>query len=166
MAWHGIQNLPPGFDVMAGKQGQLTIVDQAIRGDIPGLTPGQREQYKDLKRHLLHMDYARYFEVSMTCASFLVDIENGKYVPPVLHDIIEPALKVAVEQFRSIQKEVARFAASKRKMEYDPVSSLNQIYTKSLPIARAYPTAAGASDLEPTYRSVLAEIQRTAAAPG
>jgi hypothetical protein len=162
MGWHGIQNLPPGFDVTGGKGKGVSIVDQVIKGDIPGLSPAQRDAFKDLKRHLLHQDYARFFETSLACAALLIDIPERGYAPTVMKDIIEPAIQVALDQFESIRKEVARYAASKRKMEYDPVSSLNQMYTKARPLALAYPTAAGADKIEGAYRAVLKEVEPAA----
>jgi hypothetical protein len=159
MGWHGIQNLPPGFDATAGKGAGTTIIDQVIKGDIKGLSPAQRDQFKDLRRHLLHQDYARYFEMSLGCASLLVDLEGGRFVAAVMKDIIDPALQVALDQLESIRKEVAKYIASKRKLEYDAVSSLGQIYSKAKPIADAYPNAPGASRLESTYQAILEEIR-------
>jgi hypothetical protein len=159
MGWGGIRNLPPGFDATAGKSTGLTIVDMVIRGDVPGLTPQQQDLFKDLKRHLLHQDYARYFETALVCAAYLVPLQNGKYVPQVMHDIIEPSMQVALEQMESIRKEVAKFAASKRKIEYDPVSSLKQMHVKAMPLVAEYPNAAGADKIEPTFQAVLKEIQ-------
>jgi len=159
MGWHGIQNLPPGFDVTGGKGAGTTIVERVIKGEIPGLSPAQKDAFKDLQRNLLHQDYARYFESSLNCANLLFGMKEGIYNAAVMKDIVEPAIAVAFAQMESIRKEVARYAAAKRKMEYDAVSSLRQMYTKSRPIALAYPTAAGAEKLDSTYEAVLKEIE-------
>ena len=74
----------------------------------------------------MHQDYARYFESSLNCANLLFGMKEGIYNAAVMKDIVEPAIAVAFAQMESIRKEVARYAAAKRKMEYDAVSSLRQ----------------------------------------
>jgi|GEM_PF-3422130 len=164
MGWGGIQNVQPGFDVFAGKQGEWNIVEEALRGRLKGLSPVRQGMFADLKRNLLHQDYARYFDGCLPCSEVLLEIEGGKYRPEVLRDLIEPALKVAVDQMNSIQKDLIRSQESKRKLEYDAQSSLDHLYRKSRPIALAYPDATAAKAVEATYNDVTAAV-RAAASP-
>jgi hypothetical protein len=159
MGWRGIENLPPGFDVFAGKAGQLSIVDQVIKGDIVGVTASQQELFRDLKRHLLHRDYARYFENTLVCADLLKDLRGGEYSAQAIADIVQPALRVAIEQMESIRADVARSVAARRKLEYDAQSSLDQLHRKARPIALAWAAVEGAAQLEPTYADISRAIQ-------
>jgi hypothetical protein len=159
MGWGGIKNVPPGFDVFGGKQGPTNIIDEAIRGQVSGLSPTRVPLFADLKRNLLHRDYARYFESCLVCASVLADVEGGKYATELRRDIVEPALAIAVEQMESIQADAARSRATKRRMEYDAQSSLDQLHRKSQPIALAYPQAAGAKDLEERFRAISTSVR-------
>ncbi|MCI4365972.1 MAG: hypothetical protein L3K10_07970 [Thermoplasmata archaeon] len=159
MAWGGIKNVPPGFDVFGAKRGPTNIVDEAIGGHVEGLPRARESLFADLKRHGLHQDYARYFDSSLVCASVLGEVEDGKYRPELLRDIVEPALKVAIEQMESIQKDVAQAHAAKRKMMYDPLPSLDQLHLKAHPLAVAYPEAAGAKLLEPRYHELSESIR-------
>jgi hypothetical protein len=154
MGWGGIKNLPPGFDVFDGKGGTKNIVDEAIRGNIAGLSPGRLPLFADLKRNLLHQDFARYFDSVLQCAAVLLDVEGGKYTPEVVRDIVEPALATAGDQFRSIQADAERANAAHRKIEYDPLPSLGELYRRSRPIAVAYPNAAGAKEFDARYHAV------------
>ncbi|MGA8275117.1 MAG: hypothetical protein WB789_02365 [Thermoplasmata archaeon] len=159
MGWGGIANLPPGFDVFGGKKGPPNIVDEAIRGQVKGLIPAREQLFADLKRNLLHRDYARYFDSCSMCASVLAEIELGKYTPEILKDIVEPALATAIEQMESIQKDAAQSRDAKRKMQYEPLPSLDQLYLKSQPIALAYPQAAGSKDLDRRYREISESVR-------
>jgi len=159
MGWGGIQNLPPGFDVFGGKVGVSNIVEDAIRGKVKGLPPSREAMFVDLKRNLLHQDFARYFDGCLPCAAVLADIEDGKHLPEILRDIIEPALAVAMSQMESIQTDASRSKAAGRKMEYDAQSSLDHLHRKSMPIARAYPQAAGSPLLDVKYREVSAAVR-------
>lgn len=160
MGWGGIQNLPPGFDVFGGKQGSSNIVDDASKGKIKGLPPVRESMFIDLKRNLLHQDYARYFDGCLPCAAVLGDVENGKYKAEILRDLIEPAIGVAIGQMASIRKDAERSIASSRKMEYDAQSSLDHLYRKSRPIALAFPEANGAQELEETYRETCTFLEK------
>ncbi|MCI4349808.1 MAG: hypothetical protein L3J93_06295 [Thermoplasmata archaeon] len=159
MGWHGIDNVPPGFDVFAGKAIKVSLVDQALNGNIPGLSPAQKEQFRDLKRHLLHRDYARYFESTLQCAAVLLPLEGGKYAPAVLAEIVEPALAVALEQMGSIREDVLRMSKAGRKPQYDPFSSLDQLLRKAQPVALEYPHAKGAAQIEPVHREITGQIR-------
>jgi hypothetical protein len=159
MGWGGIQNIPPGFDVFGGKQGTRNIVDDAIKGAVQGLSPAREPMFVDLKRNLLRRDYAKYFESCLPCAAVLGDIKDGIYNAEILRDLVEPALKVALEQMESIQKDAERSRAANRKMEYDAQSSLDQMHRKSLPIALAYPQAAGAKELDARYQEISATVR-------
>jgi hypothetical protein len=159
MGWGGIKNIPPGFDALGGTKGPRNIVDEAARGQVPGLSPAREGLFVDLKRHLLHRDYARYFESSLTCASVLRDIEDGKYTPEVLRDVVEPALAVAIEQMESVQKDAARSRAAQRKMPYDAQSSLDQLDRKAQPLADAFPQAARAKELDQRYREISKSVR-------
>jgi hypothetical protein len=154
MGWGGIQNVPPGFDVFGGRKGDYNIVEEAIKGRVKGLNAAREGMFLDLKRNLAHQDYARYFDGCLPCAAVLEEIEDAKYLPDILRDIVEKALAVAIEQMNSIQKDADRSRASKRKMEYNAQASLDHLYRKSQPIAVAYPQAAGAKELDATYRAV------------
>ncbi|MCI4343175.1 MAG: hypothetical protein L3J92_03545 [Thermoplasmata archaeon] len=160
MGWGGIKNIPPGFDVFGGKQGPTNIVEEAIGGHVLGLIPGNIRLFADLKRNLLHQDYARYFDSCLVCSNVLTAIEDGRYVPQVLKDIVEPALATAIEQMESIEKDAAQSHASHRKMQYDPLPSLEQLHLKSRPIALAYPHAARAPDLDVRYREISDSVRR------
>lgn len=162
MGWGGIANLPPGFDVFGGKPGVSNIVEDASKGRVKGLSPAREPMFVDLKRNLLHQDFARYFDGCLPCASVLAEIENGKYQPEILRDLIEPALAVAIGQMESIRKDVERSVAAKRKLEYDAQSSLDHLHRKSKPIAVAYPDAAGAKDLDEKYREITNVIRDAA----
>ncbi len=164
MGWGGIQNVPPGFDVFSGKQGTINIVDEAIKGRVTGLSPARESMFVDLKRNLLHRDYARYFDSCLPCAGVLAEIGDGRYNAEVLRDIIEPAMAVALGEMESIRKDAERSRAAKRKMEYDAQSSLDMLLRKSKPIAVAYPAAAGSKELEAKYREI-SDAVRTLAAP-
>jgi hypothetical protein len=159
MGWGGIKNVPPGFDVFGGNQGPTNIIDEAIAGHLQGLIPGNIRLFADLKRNLLHQDYARYFDSCVVCANVLSSIEDGKYAPALLRDIVEPALATAIEQMESIQKDVAQSYAAKRKMQYDPHPSLDQLHLKAQPIALAYPGAARAKDLDLRYREISESVR-------
>jgi hypothetical protein len=159
MSWGGIQNLPPGAIITGGKQDDSNIVEEASKGRLQGLSPLREAMFADLRRNLLHQDYARFFDGCIPCATVLGEIEDGKYLPRILRDLIEPALAVAVEQMESIRKDAARSQAAKRKMEYDAQSSLDLLHRKSLPIALAYPNAAGASDLDTKYREISKSVR-------
>jgi hypothetical protein len=159
MGWGGIANLPPDFDVFGGKRGPPNIVDEAIRGQVKGLARARESMFADLKRNLLHRDYARYFDSCVACAAVLMDIDGGKYAPDVLRDIVEPALATVIEQMESIRQDAAQSQAAKRKMQYDPQPSLDQLHLKARPIALAYPQATGASDLDEKYRSISDSIR-------
>jgi len=159
MGWGGIANLPPGFDVFGGKQGPPNIVDEAIRGQVKGLNPGRAPLFADLKRNLLHRDYARYFDSCLVCASVLREIDGGKFTPEILRDIVEPALATAVEQMESIKNDVTQSHATKRKMQYDPGLSIDQLHLRSHPIALAYPDAAGSKELETKYRAISESVR-------
>jgi|SRR5580658_8132440 hypothetical protein len=164
MGWGGIANLPPGFDVFGGKKGPPNIVDEAIRGQVKGLMPARESLFADLKRNLLHQDYARYFDSCMVCASVLAEIDAGKYRAEILKDIVEPALATAVEQMASIQADAVRSRDAKRKMQYDPLPSLEQLHLKAQPLALAYPQAAGAPEFDARYRAIVDEV-RTMVSP-
>jgi hypothetical protein len=154
MGWGGIKNVPPGFDVFGGKQGPTNIIDEAIGGHVQGLIPAHIRLFADLKRNLLHQDYARYFESCLVCANVLGGIEDGKYTKEILRDLVEPALATAIEQMESIQKDAAQSQAARRKMQYDPQPSLDQLHLRARPIALAYPLAARAPDLDVRYREI------------
>jgi len=154
MGWGGIKNVPPGFDVFGGKQGPTNLVDEAIAGHVQGLIPAHIRHFADLKRNLLHQDYARYFDSVMVCANVLAGVDDGKYAPELLRDIVEPALATAIDQMESIQRDAAQSQASKRKMQYDPQPSLDQIHLKAQPIALAFPHAARARELDSRYREI------------
>lgn len=154
MGWGGIQNLPPGFDVFGGKDGNANLVDEAIKGRVAGLSPARESLFVDLKRNLLHRDYARYFDSCLPCAAVLADIEGGKLTPRILRDVVEPALATAAEQMESIRKDAQRSHDAHRKMEYDAQSSLDMLLRKARPIAVAYPDAVGAKDLEAKHREI------------
>jgi hypothetical protein len=159
MGWGGIANLPPGFDVFGGKKAPPNIVDEASRGQVKGLHPSREPLFADLKRNLLHRDYARYFDSCLTCAGVLGEIEDGKYTPEILRDIVQPALATAVEQMESIEKDATQARDAKRKMQYDPLPSLEQLHLKARPIALAYPHAPGASDLDRRYREISDSVR-------
>ena len=159
MGWGGIANLPPGFDVSGGKGERSNLVDEVLKGRIPGVTSAQEEMFRDLKRHLLHRDYARYFELTLACGEVFREREQGKFLPRVLEDLIVPALTVALEQMESVRRDMVRYADSHRAPEYDPYSSLDQLFRKARPIALTYPAAEGAALLEPRYRAITAEIR-------
>ncbi|MFI5418470.1 MAG: hypothetical protein ACHQ2Y_06215 [Candidatus Lutacidiplasmatales archaeon] len=159
MGWGGIQNLPPGFDVFGGKKGASNIVEEASRGRVEGLNAAREGMFADLKRNLLHQDYARFFDSCLPCAAVLAEIGDGRLMPEILRDIIEPALAVAVDQMESVRKDAGRSQASKRKMEYDAQSSLDHLYRKSRPIALAYPQAAGAKELDEKYREITESVR-------
>jgi hypothetical protein len=159
MGWGGIANLPPGFDVFGGKRGPPNIVDEASRGQVKGLPPSRESMFADLRRNLLHRDYARYFDSCVACASVLAEIEGGKYIPEILRDIVEPALATAVEQMESIEKDAVQARDAKRKMQYDPLPSIDQLHLKAQPIALAYPQAAGAAELDRRYREIMDSVR-------
>lgn len=159
MSWGGIQNLPPGAVVTGARLGDSNIVEDASKGRVQGLSPAREGMFADLKRNLLHQDYARFFDGCIPCATVLAEIQDGKYLPEILRDIIEPALAVAMEQMESIRKDAARSQASKHKMEYDAQTSLDLLHQKSLPIALAYPDAAGSKDLDNKYREVSSSVR-------
>jgi hypothetical protein len=159
MGWGGIKNVPPGFDVFGGKQGATDIVEEAIGGRVLGLSPIHQRLFADLKRNRLHQDYARYFDSTLLCATVLAGVDDGKYSPEILRDIVEPALRTAVEQMESIQKDAAQSHAAGRRLQYDPLPSLEQLHLKSRPIAVAYPAAAGAADLDRKYREISESVR-------
>jgi hypothetical protein len=159
MGWGGIKNVPPGFDVFGGNRGQTNIVEEAIGGRVPGVIPSQERLFADLKRNLLHQDYSRYFDSVLVCANILASIEEGKYAPQLLSDIVEPALGTAIEQMESIEKDAKQSHLSKRKMQYDPQPSLDQLLLKARPIAVAYPQATRAKELDPRYREISESIR-------
>ncbi|MCI4372188.1 MAG: hypothetical protein L3K02_00870 [Thermoplasmata archaeon] len=134
-------------------------MDEASRGQVKGLNPARESLFADLKRNLVHQDYARYFDSCMVCASVLAEIEGGKYTTEILRDIVEPALATAVEQMESIQKDAARSRDAKRKMQYEPQPSLDQLHLKARPIAVAYPQAKGAQDLDTKYREISDSVR-------
>jgi hypothetical protein len=160
MGWSGIQNLPPGFDVFGGKQPPPNIVDEAIRGKVPGLSPGREQLFADLKRNLLHQDYLRYFDSALVCSSVLAEVEDGKYLPAILKDIIEPALATAVQQLESIKADLERSQAAHRKLQYDPVPSMVELHRRSSLIARAYPQAASSREFEARCLALTSDVQR------
>jgi hypothetical protein len=159
MGWGGIANLPPGFDVFGGKRPPPNIVDEAIHGQVKGLMPAQETHFADLKRNLLHQDYARYFDSCLLCAGLLERIEDGRYRPEILKDIIEPALVTAVEQMESIRADVVRAHDAGRKMPYDPLPSLEQFHLKARPLAEAYPHAKGAAEFTPHYEEIVRSVR-------
>jgi hypothetical protein len=159
MGWGGIANLPPGFDVFGGKKPLPNIVDEAIGHQVKGLPPAREAMFADLKRNLLHRDYARYFDSCLACARVLAEIDGGKYAPEILRDIVEPSLATALEQLESIRTDAVQARERKRKMQYDPVPSLEQLYLKSQPIALAYPEATGAKEFEVRYRQILDSVR-------
>jgi hypothetical protein len=159
MAWGGIKNLPPGFDVFDGKGGPESIVDRAIRGQVAGLMHSREYLFADLKRNRLHGDYARYFDSCLMCASVLGEIEGGKYNAEVLKDIIEPALATAVEQMESIRRDVQESKAANRKMQYDPQPSIFQMHLKAQPIAQTYPQAAGAKEFDGKFQEISDSVR-------
>ncbi len=159
MGWGGIANLPPDFDVFGGKRPPPNIVDDAIAHQVKGLTPGHEAMFADLKRNLLHQDYARYFDSCVACAKVLAIIQDGKYTPEILRDIVQPALRTAVEQMDSIRAEVERSVTSRRRLLYDPVPTLDQFFARVRPLAVEYPQAEGAADLEPKYRATLDQVR-------
>jgi hypothetical protein len=159
MGWGGIANLPPDFDVFGGKRGPPNIVDEAARGQVKGLNRSREGLFADLRRNLLHRDYARYFESCVVCANVLAEIDGGKYTPEILRDIVEPALATAIEQMESIQNDAAQSRAAKRKMPYEPQPSLDQLHLKARPIALAYPDAAGSKLLDAKYREISDAVQ-------
>ncbi|MCI4331828.1 MAG: hypothetical protein L3K19_08320 [Thermoplasmata archaeon] len=163
MGWGGIQNVPPGFDVFGGKQGASNIVEDAIKGRVVGLSSAREGMFVDLKRNLLHRDYARYFDSCLPCAAVLGEIADGKYEPEILRDIVEPALAVALGEMESIRKDAARSQAAKRKMEYDAQSSLDMLLRKAKPIALAYPNATGSKDLEAKFREISDSVREMGA---
>lgn len=160
MGWGGIANLPPGFDVFGGKKGERNIVDDAVKGAVVGLSPAREPMFVDLKRNLLRRDYAKFFESCLPCAAVLADIKDGIYQDEIVRDIVEPALKIAVEQMESIEKDAERARGANRKMEYDAQSSLDQLHRKSRPIAVAYPTAKGAAELDGRYQQITESVRR------
>jgi hypothetical protein len=160
MSWGGIANLPPGFDVFGGKRGPPNIVDEAIGGQVKGLIPSREQLFADLKRNLLHRDYARYFDSCLVCSSVLAEIDAGKYTPEILRDIIQPALITAVEQLESIRNDVAQSHSSKRRMQYDPLPSLEQLHVKSRPLAAAYPQAVGAKEFDARYQEIVDAVRQ------
>jgi hypothetical protein len=159
MGWSGIKNLPPGFDVFGGNQPAPNIVDEAIRGVVPGLAPAHERLFADLKRNLLHRDYVRYFESCSTCAQVLALIEGGKYGPEILRDIIEPALATAVEQMESVKDDAARSRTSKRPLQYDAQPALDALFQKAHPLALAYPGAKGSAEFEARYREISGSVR-------
>jgi hypothetical protein len=159
MGWGGIKNVPPGFDVFGGSRGQTNIIEEAIGGRVPGVIPSQERLFADLKRNLLHQDYSRYFDSCLVCASILAAIEDGKYTPQLLSDIIEPALGTAIEQMESIEKDAQRSHTAQRKMQYDPHPSLDQLHLKARPIALAYPQATRAKELDRRYHEISESIR-------
>ena len=163
MGWGGISNLPPDFDVFGGKAGRVSIVEDAIRGNVKGLSPYRQDLFKDLKRNLLHRDFVRYFDSCIVCAAVLAEIDDGFYLPQILSDIIEPGLAVAIQQLDSVEKEVEASRVSKRRLEYIPQSSLDHLYGRARPIAVAYPKATGADRLELRYREISQTIQNSKA---
>jgi hypothetical protein len=163
MGWGGIANLPPGFDVFGGKRGPPNIVDEAIGHQVPGLIPSREQLFADLKRNLLHQDYARYFDSCLVCSSVLTEIDAGKFTPEILRDIIQPALVTAIQQMESIQKDAAQSHAAKRKMQYDPLPSLEQLHVKSRPLAVDYPQAEGAKEFDSRYRAIVDAVRQLVA---
>ena len=159
MGWGGIQNIPPGFDVFGGKDGERNIVEDAIRGRVKGLSPAREPMFVDLKRNLAHQDYARYFDGCLPCAAVLEEIEGGRYLPEILRDIIERALAVAREQMDSIRADAVRSRETGRKMQYDAQASLDHLHRKSRPLAVAYPAAVGAKELDETYTEVSRAVR-------
>ena len=159
MGWGGIANLPPGFDVFAGREGQVNLVDEVVKGHVPGLSPSQEELFRDLKRHLLHRDYARYFDTTVVCAEMLIDHEQGKYRAGVYRDVLNPSIQVAREQFDSVLADMRRYAAMHRRPEYDPYSSLEQLHRRSAPIAQRFPETEGANALEGHYQEVVRDVR-------
>ena len=155
MGWGGIQNLPPGFDVFEGKQPPPNIVDEAVRGKVAGLSPGRERLFADLKRNLLHQDFLRYFDSSRECAGLLIEIEDGKYTPRVLTDIVEPALVTALAQLRAIQKEVEQSRTSGRKLLYEPLTSMNELFRRSHVLADIYPEATGSKTFDATAQGII-----------
>jgi len=159
MSWGGIKNVPPGYDAFGGKQAPPNIVDEAMRGKVPGLGPGREYLFADLKRNLLHQDYARYFDSSVLCAGVLAEIEEGKYLPAVLKDIVEPALATALDQLESIKSDVVRSRAAHRSMLYDPLPSMGELHRRAAPIATAYPQATGAGEFESKCRELIDSVR-------
>jgi hypothetical protein len=154
MGWGGIQNVSPDFDVFGGKDRDRNIVEDAIKGRVPGLSTAREGMFQDLKRNLLHRDYARFFDGCLPCAGVLAEIQEGRYLPEILRDIIQPALAVAVQEMSSIQTDATRSQAAKRPLLYDPIAALDNLYKKSRPIALAYPQAVGSPELEEKYRDI------------
>ncbi len=166
MGWGGIQNLPPGFDVFEGKQPPPNIVDEAMRGKVPGLSPAREPLFADLKRNLLHQDYLRYFDSALQCARALLEVDDGKYAPEVERDIVTPALATAHAQLEAIRSEVAATRAAGRRMPYDPLPSMGEFVRRSTPIAVAFPTAPGAPEFSARCESAIADVRKwTDAAP-
>jgi hypothetical protein len=159
MGWGGIANLPPGFDVFGGQKVTPNIIDEALGGRVKGLMAAQESHFADLKRNLLHQDYARYFDSCLLCAGLLERIEDGRYRPEVLKDIIEPALAKAVEQMESIRTDAVRAHDAKRKMAYDPLPTLDHFLLKARPLADAYPQATGARDLTIRYEEIVRSVR-------
>ncbi len=159
MGWSGIKNLPPGFDVFDGKRPPPNIVDEAIGGKVPGLSPGREPMFADLKRNLLHQDYLRFFDSSVSCARTLLEIDNGKYAPAVRTDILEPALRIAIEQLESIRGDAERSRATKRPMPYDPLPSMGELARRAGAVARSFPDAPGAAEFEARADAVIAAVR-------
>jgi hypothetical protein len=154
MGWGGIKNVPPGFDVFGGKAPPPNIVEEAIRGKVAGLHASRESLFADLKRNLLHQDFARYFDSCVTCSRLLEDIDGGKYHPQVVQDIVAPALATAVAQMESIRSDAERARTLKRPMQYEPQPSLDMLYTKARALAQLYPDAPGAANLDERYREI------------
>jgi hypothetical protein len=155
MGWGGIANLPPDFDVFGGQRPPPNIVDDAIRHQVKGLSPAHESMFADLKRNLLHQDYARYFDSCLGCARVLAIIEDGKYTPEILRDIVQPALATAVAQMEAIRADVDRAVTTRRRMLYEPETTLDQFYLHARPLVTEYPQADGASTFEGRYRQVV-----------
>ncbi len=166
MGWGGIQNLPPGFDVFEGKQPPPNIVDEAARGKVPGLSPAREPLFADLKRNLLHQDYLRYFDSCVVCARALLEIEDGKYAPRVEADLLAPALTTALGQLEAIRAEVEAATAAHRRLPYDPLPSMGELFRRSQAIATAFPRAPGAAEFSARAEALLAAVRAAVPSDG
>jgi hypothetical protein len=59
----------------------------------------------------------------------------------------------------SIQKDATQSRDAKRKMQYDPLPSLDQLHLKSQPLALAYPQAEGAKEFDQRYREIVSSVR-------
>lgn len=155
----GIENLQPGstvFGNIAKRSGGLVgRVILNVGNEFP-LTPAQRAQFQGLKDQLARRNYAAYFVAVQRSAEILRDLGKPK-IEEVYEEIVDPALKTALDQMELVRAEVANPA---KKIEYAPDRSIARLHDGAAPISRAFPASARSAGFEADCATIGAEVAR------